>query len=45
MSAPDTNIEKQKQKHKPALSGLKISVGVVALLFVAFIIWTVAKGG
>ena len=27
MSAPDTNVEKEEQKHKPALLGIKGAIG------------------
>lgn len=42
MSAPDTNLEKQKRRHKGPLGGMKLVLGLVALLFAAFLIWTVA---
>ncbi|RFP86840.1 hypothetical protein DZK27_13455 [Rhodobacteraceae bacterium 63075] len=34
MSPPDTNIEKQERRHRPALWGIAIAV-VIALVFVA----------
>ncbi|MDU8911124.1 hypothetical protein [Aestuariicoccus sp. MJ-SS9] len=39
MSAPDTNIEEQKRKHKPALVGIKGVVLLAALLLVAMVAW------
>lgn len=40
MSAPDTNIEKQETRHKPALLGIKGAVifGVVMVLLLLFVI-------
>lgn len=34
MSPPDTNLEKQERRHRPALWGIAIAV-VIALVFVA----------
>jgi hypothetical protein len=31
MSAPDTNIKKQKKRHKPAIWGLWLSLAVVVI--------------
>lgn len=42
MSAPDTNLEKQKRRHKGPLGGMKLVLGLVALLFAAFVIWSFA---
>lgn len=43
MSAPDTNTEKQKERHKPALFGIGFSMiwGLVllALLVIFVILW------
>ena len=36
MSAPDTNVEKEAKRHKPALGGIAVSLGVVALLIAGF---------
>jgi hypothetical protein len=33
MSAPDTNIEKQTRRHKPALFGIFAAIAVGGLLF------------
>ncbi|WP_121061832.1 hypothetical protein [Chachezhania antarctica] len=32
MSAPDTNIKRQERRHKPALRGIGLSIGVVVVL-------------
>ena len=37
MSAPETNIEKQKRRHSPALIGIGIAAAVV-LLVVLFVL-------
>lgn len=39
MSAPDTNIDKQEQRHKPALLGIKGAMifGLVMVLIVFFL--------
>lgn len=42
MSAPDTNLTKEEQRHKPALMGIKGALAVVALLFVGWIVWVFA---
>lgn len=42
MSAPDTNIEKQKQRHKPALFGITAAViwgGAMIVLLVGYVVW------
>jgi hypothetical protein len=44
MSAPDTNVEKQEEKHKPALLGIKGVVGFAALLLVLFVGWVIING-
>lgn len=44
MSAPQTNIEKQERRHRPALGGMTIAVGFAALLFVGWILWVFAAG-
>jgi hypothetical protein len=35
MSAPSTNIEKQKRRHKPALIGIFAMLAVGAVMFLA----------
>ena len=39
MSAPDTNLEKQKKQHKPALTGIRLVVIFAALLLIALVSW------
>jgi hypothetical protein len=39
MSAPDTNIKKQKKRHKPAIWGIWISVAVVVIAGAAAILY------
>ncbi len=41
MSAPDTNIENQKAKHRPALLGIGLAVGVASLLLTGFLVYIV----
>lgn len=36
MSAPNTNIEKQKGRHKGPLVGIAIALAFAAVLFIAF---------
>jgi hypothetical protein len=33
MSAPDTNVQKQKRRHRPALIGIAIAVALGAVFF------------
>lgn len=44
MSAPNTNVEKQTQQHRPALSGMALVVAFAGLLLVLFTAWIVAQG-
>lgn len=44
MSAPQTNIEKQKARHKPALIGLRAVIATGVVLFVGLIVWLAAQG-
>lgn len=45
MSAPDTNVDKQEERHKPALLGIKGAMlfGVLMVLIVIFL--AVMRGG
>lgn len=43
MSAPDTNVEKEERRHKPALTGIRLSLIVAAGLFIGFLGWTFAQ--
>ena len=36
MSAPDTNIDREAKRHKPALIGIAFALGVAALLAAGF---------
>lgn len=42
MSAPDTNVEKEERRHKPALFGVKGAIVFVLILFVGWLIWMAA---
>ena len=44
MSAPDTNIERQQNRHKPSLIGIRAAVVFGALMFVAVIFNAVTRG-
>ena len=44
MSAPDTNVKKQEEKHKPALLGIKGAIAFAALLLALFVGWVIVNG-
>lgn len=44
MSPPDTNTKEQAKRHKPVLGGLWLILGVIALLFIGYVIYEIAKG-
>lgn len=44
MSAPDTNIDKQEARHKPALMGIRGVVVFAAVLFLGFLGWVAWSG-
>ena len=44
MSAPDTNIEKQKERHKAPLFGMSAAVLWSGILLVGLIIWVTMQG-
>lgn len=44
MSAPDTNIEKQKREHRAPLWGMWAGLGLVAVLFLAWMGYVVGNG-
>ncbi|EAR52615.1 hypothetical protein OG2516_05888 [Oceanicola granulosus HTCC2516] len=44
MSAPDTDVEKQAKRHRPALGGMAIVLLFVALITIAFSFWIFAQG-
>lgn len=39
MSAPDTDLERQKQRHRGPLMGMWIALAVVAVLFVGWVMF------
>ena len=43
MSAPDTNVEKQKKNHRTPLMGIWLSLIIAAVLFVGWILWYVVS--
>lgn len=44
MSAPKTDLEKQKRQHAPALLGIRAILTYVAILLVAMVAWLVWNG-
>lgn len=44
MSAPSTDVEKQSKRHRPAMWGISIVLGMTALLFLAYIANLSAQG-
>ena len=44
MSAPSTNIERQKKRHRAPLWGMGGVLAAVALMMAAFLVWLVANG-
>jgi hypothetical protein len=44
MSAPTTNVEKQKRRHSPVLKGLAIAGAFVAALFLGYLIVLAERG-
>lgn len=44
MSAPDTNVEKQKEEHKPALFGIRGSMWAAGALMLGLILWIASQG-
>lgn len=40
MSAPNTNVEKEKQRHKPAIFGIKAVMVYAAVLLLGLVLWT-----
>jgi len=45
MSAPDTNVEREEKRHKPALLGIRGVVVAVLVMFAIFLLWVFNKGG
>ena len=44
MSAPETNVEKQKKQHRPALMGIRGVVIFALILLLALIGWVASNG-
>ena len=44
MSAPETNVEKQKKQHKPALMGIRGAVLFALVLLLGLIGWVASQG-
>jgi len=44
MSAPDTNVEKQKEKHKTALMGIRGVMVFAAVLLLGLVLWLSYQG-
>ncbi len=44
MSAPETNVEKQKKQHKPALMGIRGAVLFALVLLLGLIGWVASNG-
>jgi len=43
MSAPDTNVEKQKERHKAPLLGMKGVIVFAALMLIGLVFYTVLQ--
>jgi len=44
MSAPDTNVEKQEEKHKTALLGIRGAMIFAAVLLLGLVLWLSYQG-
>lgn len=44
MSPPDTDIERQKKRHKPALMGIRGALILAAVLFLGLLTWLAYNG-
>lgn len=44
MSAPDTNVKKQAEKHKTPLSGMALVVVFAGVLLLIFLAWLAYNG-
>ncbi|MGR3435169.1 MAG: hypothetical protein ACU0CO_09830 [Shimia sp.] len=44
MSAPDTNVEKQKRRHRGPLRGIAFAVAFAGVLLVLYMIVLIARG-
>lgn len=45
MSAPNTNVEKQKRRHKAPLVGMRAILIYAAILLIGLVTWTTYQGG
>lgn len=44
MSAPDTNLERQKKRHGFPIKGIALVLGFVAILFLAYLMVVAERG-
>ena len=44
MSAPETNVDTQKKRHRPAIWGMAIGGIFVAIIFIAYLVNLAAQG-
>ncbi len=44
MSAPQTNLEKQKKRHRGPLAGIALGIVVVGVMFLVWLIWLSDNG-
>lgn len=44
MSAPDTNIEKQKERHRPSLAGMAIAAAFGVAMIAVLVVIVSARG-
>ena len=44
MSAPDTNLSRQKEHHKGPLAGMGLAVGFAVVLFLGWMGWVAYNG-
>ncbi|MBS0123576.1 hypothetical protein [Thetidibacter halocola] len=44
MSAPDTNLDKQTRRHRPALAGIALAVAVAGLMLAGYLIILAERG-
>ena len=44
MSAPDTDLDAQKRKHRPSLVGIGLVVAFALALLAGLLVWVVANG-
>lgn len=45
MSAPETNIERQKKRHKPSILGIAAAVGLAMIIAVVVLSWPTRSDG